>query len=260
VSNRKKAELLKELKQKGFTPMPRKGKSSEPQVAGANDDNSEEREDGEQETGSQPVRVEEATWGDYEYLLSLSIGTLTLESVQKLLNEKAEKEKEFEILMGTPSKSLWLKDLDEFEKKLDELDSKEAEEGRKRSSQASKKNGFASKPAKKPPQPRKNTKKAQNIEPENDNSPMEIENAVGKKPPQPRKNTKKTQNVEPENDNSSMEIENAVDIAKPKGRAASKKNTPKEPEEEMLSLQERLAAYNIESSGEKSQGKFFGMK
>jgi DNA topoisomerase-2 len=116
VSNRKRAELLKELKQKGFTPMPRKGKSSEPQVAGANDDNSE---DGEQETGSQPVRVEEATWGDYEYLLSLSIGTLTLESVQKLLDEKAEKEKEFEILMGTPLKSLWLKDLDEFEKKLD---------------------------------------------------------------------------------------------------------------------------------------------
>jgi hypothetical protein len=32
------------------------------------------------------------------------------------------------------------------------------------------------------------------------------ENAVGKKAPQPRKNTKKTQNVEPENDNSSMEI------------------------------------------------------
>jgi DNA topoisomerase-2 len=116
VSNRKKAELLKELKHKGFTPMPRKGKSSEPQVAGANDDNSE---DGEQETGSQPVRVEEATWGDYEYLLSLSIGTLTLESVQKLLDEKAEKEKEFEILTGTPLKSLWLKDLDEFEKKLD---------------------------------------------------------------------------------------------------------------------------------------------
>ncbi|CAJ2639117.1 unnamed protein product [Trifolium pratense] len=251
VSNRKKAELLKELKQKGFTPMPRKGKSSEPQVAGANDDNSEEREDGEQETGT--VRVEEATWGDYEYLLSLSIGTLTLESVQKLLDEKAEKEKEFEILMGTPSKSLWLKDLDEFEKKLDELDSKDAEAGRKRSSQAKKNNGFASKPAKKPPQPRKNTKKTQNVEPENDNSPMEIENAVGKKPPQPRKNTKKTQNVEPENDNSSMEIENAVDIAKPKGRAGSKKNTPKEPDEEMLSLQERLAAYNIESSGEKSQ-------
>ena len=33
--------------------------------------------------------------------------------------EKAEKEKEFEILKATPSKSLWLKDLDELENRLD---------------------------------------------------------------------------------------------------------------------------------------------
>lgn len=157
--NRKKAELLIELKQKGFTPMLRKGKSAEPQVVGANDESSEG-----------------AAWGDYEYFLSLPIETLTIESVQKLLDEKAEKEKEHEVLMGTPTKSLWLKDLDEFEKKLDELDSKEAEEDGKRSNQASKKaaNGFAAKPAMKPPQPRKNTKKTKNVEPENDNSSMEI--------------------------------------------------------------------------------------
>jgi len=122
VSNRKRAELLIELKQKGFTPIPKKGKYAEPQVAGANDDNSEDQEDGVQETASKSVNVEGATWGDYEYLLSLPIGTLTLESVQKLLDEKADKENEFEILMGTPSKSLWLKDLDELEKKLDVRD------------------------------------------------------------------------------------------------------------------------------------------
>jgi len=117
VSNRKKAELLIELQQKGFTPMPRKGKSAEPQVAGANDEEEQEDDNNtrEQETGS----VEGVKRGDYEYLLSMSIGTLTLEAVQKLLAEKAEKEKEFEILKATPSKSLWLKDLDELENKLD---------------------------------------------------------------------------------------------------------------------------------------------
>ncbi|GAU30192.1 hypothetical protein TSUD_311430 [Trifolium subterraneum] len=224
VSNRKKTELLIELKQKGFTPM-RKGKSAEPQVAGANDDNSEGQEDGEQETVSRPVNVEGATWGDYEYLLSLPIGTLTLENVQKLLDEKAEKEKEYEILMGTPTKSLWLKDLDDFEKKLDELDSKEAEDDRKRSSQASKKtaNGFASKPT--------------------------------KKTPQPRKNTKKNKDVEPENDKSSMEVENVVEVVKPKGRAGSKNTQKKAGDENDIpsSLHERLAVYNFESSGEKSE-------
>ena len=54
-----------------------------------------------------------------------------------------------------------------------ELDRIEAEEGQKRSSMSNKKNRLATKPAKKPPQPRKNTKKA-NVEPENDNSSMEI--------------------------------------------------------------------------------------
>ncbi|GAU18535.1 hypothetical protein TSUD_325240 [Trifolium subterraneum] len=270
VSNRKKAELLIELKQKGFTPM-RKGKSAEPQVAGANDDSSEGQEDGEQETVSQPVNVEGATWGDYEYLLSLPIGTLTLESVQKLLDEKAEKEKEHEILMGTPTKSLWLKDLDDFEKKLDELDSKEAEDDRKRSSQASKKtaNGFAAKPAKKPPQPRKNTKKNKNVEPENDNSSTEVENVVEVVKPKGRAGSKNTQKkAGDESDILSLQErlaaynfessgeksgENVVEVVKPKGRAGSK-NTQKKAgdESDILSLQERLAAYNFESSGEKS--------
>jgi len=117
VSNRKNADLVLELQQKGFTPMPKKVKSAEPVVAGANDEEEQEDDNNstEQETGS----VESAKRGDYEYLLSMSIRTLTFESVQKLLGEKAEKEKEFEILKATPSKSMWLKDLDELEKKLD---------------------------------------------------------------------------------------------------------------------------------------------
>ena len=59
-----------------------------------------------------------------------------------------------------------------------EIDSKDAEEERKRSTQATKKasnRGLgATKAAKKPPQPRKNTKKAKNVEPENDSSSMEV--------------------------------------------------------------------------------------
>lgn len=117
MSNRKKADLLMELQQKGFTPMPRKGKSAEPQVAGANDDISEEQDD--DTTREETATVEGAKRGDYEYLLSLPIGSLTIESVQKLLAEKDEKEKEFEILKATPPTSMWMKDLDELEKKLD---------------------------------------------------------------------------------------------------------------------------------------------
>ena len=87
---KKKADFMIELKQKGFTPLPGKGKSA----------------------------VED----DYEYLLSMSIGTLTVESVEKLLNEKEEKTREFEILKATPPTSMWMTDLDELEKKLDVRD------------------------------------------------------------------------------------------------------------------------------------------
>ncbi|XP_020212372.1 DNA topoisomerase 2 [Cajanus cajan] len=226
VSNRKKAELLIELQQKGFTPMPRKGKSAEPQVAGADDEQDDDNNTREQETSS----VEGAKRGDYEYLLSMSIGTLTLESVQKLLAEKDEKEKEFEILKATPSKSMWLKDLDELEKKLDESASKEAEEERKRSSQANRKTSY-----------RGETK------------------AAAKKPPQPRKYTKKAKNVvEPENDNSPMEVENVAEVPKPKGRAGSKNSLSSTQttvaDDEILSLQERLAAYNFGASSDISAG------
>jgi len=56
-----------------------------------------------------------------------------------------------------------------------DIDSIEAEEERKRSSQANRKTKEAfTKAAKKPPQPRKYTKKAKNVEPENDNSSMEV--------------------------------------------------------------------------------------
>ncbi|CAJ1958909.1 unnamed protein product [Sphenostylis stenocarpa] len=224
VNNRKNADLVIELQQKGFTPMPRKGKSAEPQVAGANDEEQEdENNTGEQETGI----VEGAKAGDYDYLLSMSIRTLTFESVQKLLAEKAEKEKEYEMLKATPSKSMWLRDLDELEKKLDEIDNTEAEEERKRSSQANRKAS---------------------------NGVSEARRAA-KKPPQPRKYTKKAKNVEPENDNSSMEVENVAEVAKPKGRAAGSKNSQTVGDDEIASLQERLAAYNfVPSSSDQSTG------
>ncbi|MED6185751.1 DNA topoisomerase 2 [Stylosanthes scabra] len=213
VSNRRKADLLIELKRKGFTPMPKKGKSVEPQVAGDNEDNSEEQE-------TESVSIEEARVGDYEYLLSMSIGTLTLESVQKLLAEKQEKENEYEILKATTPKSMWIKDLDQLEKKLDELESKEAEEERKRSSQANKKTSTRAAATKAPKKPRqKNTKKANVIEEE-------------------------TEDIS----NSSMERENAAEVAKPKGRVGSKKEPVKVVDEEIQSLQERLAAYNFAAS------------
>ena len=111
---KRRAELLIEIL--------KKGKSAEPQVAGAIDYSSKEQEAGEQETVSQSVSIEEATLGDYEYLSSLTLDNFTLESLEKLKAERAEKENEYNTLAETSPKSMWLNDLDLFEKELDVRD------------------------------------------------------------------------------------------------------------------------------------------
>lgn len=112
VNNRKRAELLLELKLKGFTPFPRKSKTSEPIVAGT--ENHEGEDANESEETIKGVKA-----GDYEYLLSMAIGSLTLEKVQSLCSERDKLEEDVEELKRATPKSLWIKDLDAFLHQLD---------------------------------------------------------------------------------------------------------------------------------------------
>lgn len=109
VNNRKRADLFLELRQKNFDPFPKKKKSAEPAAVGAIEE--EENEESPEAAGADP--------SDYEYLLSMSIGTLTLEKIQELNAEKKKLADDVEELKNTLPKSLWLKDLDAFEKELD---------------------------------------------------------------------------------------------------------------------------------------------
>uniref|UniRef100_A0A7N0TUR6 DNA topoisomerase 2 n=1 Tax=Kalanchoe fedtschenkoi TaxID=63787 RepID=A0A7N0TUR6_KALFE len=215
VNNRKRAELFLELKQKGFTPFPKK-KTIEDVIADENED-ADSSEDTEVAKGVQA--------GDYEYLLSMAIGTLTLEKVQELCAERDKLNYEVNELRGSSPKSLWLKDLDALEKQLDEQDKKDAEEAIRKSK-------------------------------------IKVTTAAGgrKAPPVPRKNNKKT--VKPESvtdmmDTSTTEIENPAGIVKPKAKAASKKPPAKvamdDVEDEVMALKDRLAVYNLDSSPEHSE-------
>lgn len=109
VNNRKRAELFLELKQKGFTPFPKK-KTVEEVIANENED-TDSSEDTEIVKGVQA--------SDYEYLLSMAIGTLTLEKVQELCAERDKLNNEVDELRGSSPKSLWLRDLDALDKQLD---------------------------------------------------------------------------------------------------------------------------------------------
>lgn len=114
VSNRKRAELFLELQAKGFTPFPKKAKNAELAVAGATEDAEETEENSEVVSTKGVVKA-----SDYEYLLSLAIGTLTLEKVQELCADRDKLNQEVDDLRKATPKSLWLKDLDALEKELD---------------------------------------------------------------------------------------------------------------------------------------------
>ncbi|KAK8484332.1 hypothetical protein V6N11_047370 [Hibiscus sabdariffa] len=112
VNNRKRADLFLELKKKGFIPFPKKKAVG---IAMAADI---DREEPEGNSEASPAAIE----SDYDYLLSMAIGTLTLEKVGELISDKDKLKHDVEFWRKSTPNSLWLKDLDELEKQLDEQD------------------------------------------------------------------------------------------------------------------------------------------
>lgn len=113
VSNRKRADLFRELKEKGFTPLPKKENASEVAVAASTDEAVES-------VGKTDIAKGQSS-SDYDYLISLAIGTLTLEKIQELLAERDKLVQEVEDLKQTSVKSLWMRDLDALEAKVIEV-------------------------------------------------------------------------------------------------------------------------------------------
>ncbi|KAF5752648.1 DNA topoisomerase 2-like isoform X1 [Tripterygium wilfordii] len=236
VNNRKRADLFLELQHKGFTPFPKKTKSIEAAVAGATDDTEDVEDDVALAKG---VRA-----SDYDYLLSMAIGTLTLEKVQELCADKDKLNQEVDDLRKATPKSLWIKDLDALEQELNEQDVSDAVAEKARKELKNKvRSEVATKPGRQAPKiPRKNTKKANNT--------VAVTETMGG------------------STSSAMETDNVPVVTKPKGRAASKK-APSRKEKtttfddggddddddddiELPELRERLAAYNLESSSDQT--------
>ncbi|KIJ60083.1 hypothetical protein HYDPIDRAFT_177534 [Hydnomerulius pinastri MD-312] len=120
VSNRKKVDLMAELRRLKFRPFPKVPKAKA--KAGENDDvlDREEEEEAEDEG------VAGST--DYDYLLGMPIYSLTKEKIEKLLQQAAEKEAELLALLERTPISLWNEDLDgflkEWEKSCQDFDNK----------------------------------------------------------------------------------------------------------------------------------------
>lgn len=112
IRNVKKADIIEELVSEGYAPFPKKKA-----VTKKADDDSDDDEE-EEEQGTQA--------GDYDYLLSMKLWSLTKEKVDAMRAQKAEKEAELNTLLATSAEDMWRADLDTFEVALDEHEKQEA--------------------------------------------------------------------------------------------------------------------------------------
>ena len=151
VSNRKRKDILSELKDRGYELF-----SKEEKIGDVEADEAE----------AEPVDADSniaALAKGYEYLLGMKIWSLTFEKAEKLREELALKTKELAVLEATKPTQIWLNDLDAIDAALDERDArmKEAQEKENEArDMAQKKRGKTSAPKKRAPRKPSPTKKA----------------------------------------------------------------------------------------------------
>ena len=113
VNNRKRADLLCDLQERGY--------DLHPKDEDANAPHEEEDSDEEGEAMEDNATDAELAKG-YEYLLGMKIWTLTREKMMELRRQRAEKTEEVETQEETAPETMWISDLDTIEELLDERD------------------------------------------------------------------------------------------------------------------------------------------
>ncbi|KAF7367438.1 DNA topoisomerase 2 [Mycena sanguinolenta] len=103
ISNRKKADIIVDLKKHKFRPFPKISKAKE---AGETEAALEQEQDEDENDTSSA--------SDYDYLLGMAISSLTKEKIERLLRSADEKEQELLALLKISPKELWKADLDKF--------------------------------------------------------------------------------------------------------------------------------------------------
>ena len=111
VSNRKKADILAELRDEGYkTFFPVKKNAQAGGAVAAEDEEGEESPD-----EAEPLKLDRG----YDYLLSMKLWSLTMEKVQELCKERDNKRDLLDTLLAKAGHHLWLEDLDALEDALD---------------------------------------------------------------------------------------------------------------------------------------------
>ena len=122
INNRKKSEILTDLRARGYAPFPKK-QARRAKTAG--DIDAEAADSGDDEAAS---AAEAQAASDFDYLLSMPMWNLTMERVNKLTEERNAIEAELNILLDKTPQDLWREDLSAFVETLAEIEAAEAEE------------------------------------------------------------------------------------------------------------------------------------
>ncbi|KAJ5272937.1 DNA topoisomerase II eukaryotic-type [Penicillium angulare] len=104
ISKKKKAVLINELREKGFKPFP---KVSDASKMGEDEPVVEEAEEAED------VEVSKLS-SAYDYLLGMSMWSLTQERVERLRRQVGDRETEIDALIKLSKEDIWTRDLDDF--------------------------------------------------------------------------------------------------------------------------------------------------
>lgn len=113
VRKKNKGDLVNELREKGFLPIPKN------KVFEHREDNDETESPEEHEDGSGNFVRASDLKSDFDYLLHLAIDCLTNDKVDELIANRAKVVEKIELLKRESERSLWAKDLDALEKALE---------------------------------------------------------------------------------------------------------------------------------------------
>ena len=108
ISGREHADIVHDLRKLQFKPFPKKAKAvvaADPDASIIDPADLEETDDA----------TAAGSLSDYDYLLEMSISSLTAAKAKKLLAQRDEREKELHLLLELTPKQMWLSDLDAFD-------------------------------------------------------------------------------------------------------------------------------------------------
>jgi len=130
VGNRKRQELLAELKRRGFKSYQQIFSKTEAAAAESEVPDAEEAvTEGGASASSKPAGTEaKQTKSGYDYLLGMPLWSLTHEKVEELKRQMKDKQEELTALGNTSIQELWERDLDAILAELDAIDELEKEQ------------------------------------------------------------------------------------------------------------------------------------